>query len=840
MAPPKQSEIINILDSPPKKMRPIQTDKSGAILLLSDSEDDSGCEIMSLVEASSKKRSTPNSKSISEKRRKKASAIPSPTSALTIHLNDSDSDSSSPSAKCDLDKKPAARKKKESNSGEQESRLTSQKDDEEIEIEEPDVEEVSNIEKAFRPNANEEEDGECLLVGSKGTNALTDFPHSRENCVLAPIATGKSKSNEKHCANCYCYVCDIPATDCKTWRQHCHARHKISKWQKLREQLRNSNEDGPTTPPTTNVPTPAQYTPRQDAAASGGSDYISNYLNSQMAEAQERNKSRRELETKYKNKPDLDQYSAQQVLKLLVAVYPSEVEPPATVVTKLKHYQKQSVAFMQDVEKSKDQSMMGQHSVTGKAQFERDFTSPLPSVVPDQIKYAMSHGRRQIYHTVGGWLSDEVGMGKTLVVIALAASDGGRPLPSLGINNSIDGLKQKVKVKATVVVTSVSIMGQWEDEVRKHAPTLKCYRFHNSTSKYGMNIGNTKHVKDADIIITSGTFPVASRLGVQYQFNRVVVDEAHLLASSSMNFTNHVRSLCSERRWCVTATPFVSSLRELRYQETFLGLSVPYKITTKGQFYAALDYLRRHLSRHTKDQYIHGFKALVLPKSTTTAVLVEMAASDRKAYDEARRNVDHSSLQHMRSNGASLARLRYQISSLFSMVAATTKLSLLLDDIQKLRLQNPDQRVVVFTQSFNTHSSCIKALKEAGIGTLEFSGSTSAGKRDKVIREFQSPGRGCKAFVITLRSGSVGITLTAASRVYLMEPCIDPATEIQAAGRINRLGQTSKSVEVVKFAFSNSCEQRVVEFHKRIAAGKASMAPGHIPPESVQLLTQGL
>jgi len=67
----------------------------------------------------------------------------------------------------------------------------------------------------------------------------------------------------------------------------------------------------------------------------------------------------------------------------------------------------------------------------------------------------------------------------------------------------------------------------------------------------------------------------------------------------------------------------------------------------------------------------------------------------------------------------------------------------------------------------------------------QFTGSTDSRKRDTAIRNFQNASSHRPAvFAVTLRSGNVGITLTAASRVYLLEPCIDPAVEVQAAGEL--------------------------------------------------------
>ena len=81
--------------------------------------------------------------------------------------------------------------------------------------------------------------------------------------------------------------------------------------------------------------------------------------------------------------------------------------------------------------------------------------------------------------------------------------------------------------------------------------------------------------------------------------------------------------------------------------------------------------------------------------------------------------------------------------------------------------------------------------------------------------------------------------MTAASRVYLLEPALDPAVEVQAAGRIHRLGQ-DKPCHVVKFAFKNSYEANTIELHKKIAAGKITIVDGWLPPEAMAILAKGI
>ena len=90
--------------------------------------------------------------------------------------------------------------------------------------------------------------------------------------------------------------------------------------------------------------------------------------------------------------------------------------------------------------------------------------------------------------------------------------------------------------------------------------------------------------------------------------------------------------------------------------------------------------------------------------------------------------------------------------------------------------------------------------------------------------------------VVTLRVGAVGMTLTSANRVYLFEPAFNPAAEVQAAGRIHRLGQT-KDILVRRFAFKDSVEEQTVALHKEIKAGRIAVSNGMLPGAAVRLLT---
>ena len=88
------------------------------------------------------------------------------------------------------------------------------------------------------PEADDDDDAgddeDVAITGSKGQNALQHFPHCRENCVVHLFATDPTK----HCANCFCVVCDVPASRCAAWPQHCRLKYADPSTQSLRKQAR--------------------------------------------------------------------------------------------------------------------------------------------------------------------------------------------------------------------------------------------------------------------------------------------------------------------------------------------------------------------------------------------------------------------------------------------------------------------------------------------------------------------------------------------------------------------------------------------------------------------------
>jgi len=480
--------------------------------------------------------------------------------------------------------------------------------------------------------------------------------------------------------------------------------------------------------------------------------------------------------------------------------------------------------------------------------------------------------------------------------------------------NQIPPIKERVKLKPTIILTSVSLIGQWEDEAKRHSPGLVVKTFHNSRSKeeHNIKIKDQKVIRglnNVDVIISSSTFKWPQVITQCFDFHRVVHDESHLLVSSGASAKLSCANLIQGKlRWGVTATPATSSVRDLDRQLEFIRLghelsspfgshvgsnpsaiefdklkdaiSFLHRYPDEETFNRLASLLKTFMVRHTKSQRINGSEALALPPSTTSTVMLTMCKDEDEAFNlinssartfsdhcefgvnaftaqnafcyqmsslrkrneraalssqfssNKKPNIEHEELLE-RVPGKGKLRYRYKPECLAKVVA-------LRKDLSEFQKTEPAMRAVVFTQYLDLHEASVSGLKQDGFEVLEFTGSSKTKSRDDAIRQFQDISNGKAAvFVITLRSGNVGITLTAASRVYLLEPSLDPAVEVQAAGRIHRLGQ-NKPCHVVKFAFKNSYEENVIELHKKILAGEIAIVDQFVPSEAMKILAKGI
>ncbi|KAL6997704.1 RING-type E3 ubiquitin transferase [Sarracenia purpurea var. burkii] len=145
----------------------------------------------------------------------------------------------------------------------------------------------------------------------------------------------------------------------------------------------------------------------------------------------------------------------------------------------------------------------------------------------------------------------------------------------------------------------------------------------------------------------------------------------------------------------------------------------------------------------------------------------------------------------------------------------SSKVSALLKLLSALRAENPNTKSVVFSQFRKMLMLLEEPLKAAGFKVLRLDGTMNAKRRARVIQEFEVPAPdGPTVLLASLKASGAGINLTAASRVYLLEPWWNPAVEEQAMDRVHRIGQTD-DVKIVRMIARNSIEERILELQEK-------------------------
>ena len=263
-----------------------------------------------------------------------------------------------------------------------------------------------------------------------------------------------------------------------------------------------------------------------------------------------------------------------------------------------------------------------------------------------------------------------------------------------------------------------------------------------------------------------------------------------------------------------------------------------------------IDRINTWMIRHTKNQMIAGTAALKLPAMPKSTIMVETTSKEKQTYLNTRSkldvwNVTKSYLSRKNIDISKLPSASYldiQLHPLRSQTCCNSKLLALEKDISTLlHTQNGHANVLIFTRFMDSIATLrkfrSKSIVMSKMKIYEISSNSAAKARQSSIRSFQDPSnKQSKILIVSYRTGSCGITLTAASRVYLLEPCLLPSDEVQAGGRISRLGQTKK-ISLVRLVMKDTCDEGLIKLHAMLESGAAKYDnDGKLPPVLIPTL----
>lgn len=413
----------------------------------------------------------------------------------------------------------------------------------------------------------------------------------------------------------------------------------------------------------------------------------------------------------------------------------------------------------------------------------------------------------------GGCLADDMGLGKTLQAISF-----------------LQFIKEKYKKSTSLVVSPTSLIYNWESELQKFAPSLKYHIY------YGMNREFSKeHFEKYDIIITSyGTVRNDIEHLQQHGFHYVILDESQSIKNPEAQVTKAVGLLKAKNRFILSGTPVQNNTFDLYAQMNFLNPGFwGNKEFFKTEFAMPIDknsdsevagQLRKmiypFMLRRTKE-----IVATDLPDKTETIIWCQMKKEQRAVYDEYKNYYRHQLINKIEESGMKNAaiyilegmmRLRQICDSpvLVRDPEVTTTASIKLHELLREVFENTGAHKLLIFSQFTEMLSLVKEnfVKE-GITHLYLDGKTPSAKRKELVNQFQTDPN-IKAFLISLKAGGVGLNLTAADYVYLIDPWWNPAVEDQAIDRTHRIGQTQK-VFAYKMICKDTIEEKILQLQQK-------------------------
>lgn len=474
-------------------------------------------------------------------------------------------------------------------------------------------------------------------------------------------------------------------------------------------------------------------------------------------------------------------------------------------------------------------------------------------VIPPKIKTVLrpyqQDGFSWLVHLAangfGGCLADDMGLGKTLQTITLLQhiydpeepkavvlsspapqnitvdSSGqfsffGMDMPGEIPYEEVKKEKEETTVPASLVVVPTSLLPNWKREIRKFS-TLSVYTY----------MGDQKRKepwKSFDryniVLVTYGLLRRDIELLEKYRFTYVILDESQNIKNpASMTYHSVVRLQC-EHRLVLTGTPIENSLKDLWAQFNFinpglLGSADGFRkhfihpITKEGN-----DNARKRLQQIIRPFFLRRTKQQVapeLPPLTEEVVYCEMTPEQREVYQKEKNALRNTILQERHKNSFvalnGITRLR-QLANHPHMVLAdyeggSGKMEQVLDAFETLVSEG--HKVLIFS-SFVTHLKLLAdAFTEREWLYAMLTGSTL--DRESEITRF-STRNDVSAFFISLKAGGVGLNLTDADYVFILDPWWNPAAELQAESRAHRIGQ-EKQVFVYRFITADTIEEKI-------------------------------
>ncbi len=475
---------------------------------------------------------------------------------------------------------------------------------------------------------------------------------------------------------------------------------------------------------------------------------------------------------------------------------------------------KHHLALVQDLQNGNLAKVTISHKLEKLRGFEEIEDYPLPLKFQGQLRPYQKAGYNWLQflnkYNFGGCLADDMGLGKTVQTLAM-----------------LQAQKENGQAGTSLLVMPTSLIYNWEMEASKFTPSLRVHVYTGT----GRN-KDVSRFKNYDLVLTSYGI---TRLDIEelkkYYFNYIILDESQAIKNPTSNIAKAVRELNCRHRLILTGTPLENSTLDLWSQMHFINpgllgnqsffknefLNPIEKKQDEDKISKLYTIIKPFILRRQKTQV-----ATELPEKIENVQYCTMTVQQEEKYEEAKNYYRSLILDQIDLHGVKksqfmllqgLTRLR-QIANHPSMVDENyTGDSGKMQDVTHMLNSaiSKGHNILVFSQYVKQLSLFRKYLDLQKIDYAYLDGSTK--DRMEQVNRFQNDNK-LRVFLISLKAGGVGLNLTKADYVFILDPWWNPAAEQQAVDRAHRIGQENK-VFTYKFITRNTVEEKILALQQR-------------------------
>ncbi|MEX0981871.1 MAG: DEAD/DEAH box helicase [Bacteroidales bacterium] len=431
----------------------------------------------------------------------------------------------------------------------------------------------------------------------------------------------------------------------------------------------------------------------------------------------------------------------------------------------------------------------------------------------------------------GGCLADDMGLGKTLQAIAILLLNKEKRVVTTNLDTPERGqlslFQDKNEAHASLVVVPASLIQNWVNEIDRFSPSLKVIT-HSGISR----ARNTTGFSYTDVVVSSyHTVRQDIEFLREYPFHYVILDESQTIKNPHSKLYRAMTELQASHKMVVTGTPIENSLTDLWSQINFVNEGLLGSLNFfKKQFVKTIEKKKNKEQEQRLKELINPFilrrtkeeVAKELPPLYEQYRFCNMTDEQKRMYEEEKSTIRNSLLENLEEIGMErsaimvlkgLTRLR-QISNHPLMVEedyeyGSGKYDEVFRNIESVIMEG--HKVLVFSSFVKHLNLYADQLDKFGWKYALLTGSTV--KRQDEVDKFQNDPE-CRIFLISMKAGGIGLNLTAADYVFMLDPWWNPAVEMQALNRAHRIGQ-DKNVFVYRFISNHTVEEKMLRLQNR-------------------------